>query len=67
MLLISGTRGRHLTTGPRAVPAGSMVAGDLSDGLMSDAARIRLVEIGEAARALLDDLLATQQPAIPWR
>jgi uncharacterized protein with HEPN domain len=40
--------------------------GDLSDGLIFDAIRIRLLEIGEAVRALPDDLLATQ-PSIPWR
>jgi uncharacterized protein with HEPN domain len=40
--------------------------GDLSDGLIFDAIRIRLLEIGEAAKALPDDLLATQ-PSIPWR
>jgi uncharacterized protein with HEPN domain len=40
--------------------------GDLSDGLIFDALRIRLLEIGEAVKALPDDLLATQ-PSIPWR
>lgn len=40
--------------------------GTLSDGLVFDAVRIRLLEIGEAVKALPDDLLATQ-PAIPWR
>ena len=40
--------------------------GDLSDGLVFDAVRIRLVEIGEAVKALPEDLLATQ-PSIPWR
>jgi uncharacterized protein with HEPN domain len=40
--------------------------GDLSDGLVVDAVRIRLLEIGEAVKALPDDLLATQ-PSIPWR
>jgi uncharacterized protein with HEPN domain len=40
--------------------------GDLADGLVYDAVRIRLLEIGEAVKALPDDLLATQ-PAIPWR
>jgi uncharacterized protein with HEPN domain len=39
--------------------------GDLSDGLIFDAVRIRLLEIGEAVKALPDDLLATQ-PSIPW-
>jgi uncharacterized protein with HEPN domain len=40
--------------------------GDLSDGLIFDAVRIRLLEIGEAVKALPDDLLATQ-PSVPWR
>jgi uncharacterized protein with HEPN domain len=40
--------------------------GDLSDGLIFDAIRIRLLEIGEAVKALPDDLLATQ-PSIPWQ
>jgi hypothetical protein len=34
--------------------------GDLSDGLVFDAVRIRLLEIGEAVKAVPDDLLATQ-------
>lgn len=40
--------------------------GNLHDGLVFDAVRIRLLEIGEAVKALPDDLLATQ-PGIPWR
>jgi uncharacterized protein with HEPN domain len=40
--------------------------GDLSDGLVFDAVRIRLLEIGEAVKALPPELLSTQ-PAIPWR
>ena len=40
--------------------------GDLTDGLIFDAIRIRLLEIGEAVKALPDELLATQ-PSIPWR
>lgn len=39
--------------------------GELSDGLVFDAVRIRLLEIGEAVKALPADLLATE-PAIPW-
>jgi uncharacterized protein with HEPN domain len=39
--------------------------GDLSDGLVSDAVRIRLLEIGEAVKALPADLLSSQ-PGIPW-
>jgi uncharacterized protein with HEPN domain len=40
--------------------------GDLSDGLVFDAVRIRLLEIGEAVKALPPDLLA-REPGIPWR
>jgi uncharacterized protein with HEPN domain len=40
--------------------------GGLSDGLVFDAVRIRLLEIGEAVKALPDDLLNTQS-SIPWR
>jgi uncharacterized protein with HEPN domain len=40
--------------------------GNLSDGLVFDAVRIRLLEIGEAVKALPDELLDTQ-PGIPWR
>ena len=40
--------------------------GGVSDGLVFDAVRIRLLEIGEAVKALPDDLLKTQ-PSIPWR
>jgi uncharacterized protein with HEPN domain len=40
--------------------------GDLSDGLVFDAVPIRLLEVGEAVKALPNHLLATQ-PAIPWR
>ncbi|HTX81892.1 MAG TPA: HepT-like ribonuclease domain-containing protein [Streptosporangiaceae bacterium] len=43
-----------------------LLRGDLSDGLIFDAVRIRLLEIGEAVKALPKDLLDTQ-PAIPWR
>jgi uncharacterized protein with HEPN domain len=37
----------------------------LSDRLIFDAVRIRLLEIGEAVKALPVGLLATQ-PSIPW-
>lgn len=39
--------------------------GDLSDGLVFDAIRVRLIEIGEAVQALPESLLATQDQ-IPW-
>ncbi len=39
--------------------------GDLSDGLVFDAVRIRLLEIGEAVKAVPTEMLSSQ-PAIPW-
>jgi uncharacterized protein with HEPN domain len=40
--------------------------GDITDGLVFDAVRIRLLEIGEAVKALPADLLASA-PSVPWR
>lgn len=42
-----------------------MTRGDLSDGLIFDAVRVRMIEIGEAVKRLSSDLLATE-PTIPW-
>lgn len=39
--------------------------GDLSDGLVFDAVRVRLIEIGEAVKGLPSNL-RDQQPEIPW-
>lgn len=39
--------------------------GDLRDGLVFDAVRVRLIEIGEAVKALPESLLASE-PQIPW-
>jgi uncharacterized protein with HEPN domain len=39
--------------------------GDLRDGLIFDAVRVRLIEIGEAVKALPDELLAAEA-ALPW-
>ena len=39
--------------------------GDLADGLVFDALRVRLIEIGEAVKALPADLLS-RQPDVPW-
>ena len=44
---------------------GHLARGDLSDGLVFDAVRIRLLEIGEAVKAISPSLLATE-PDIPW-
>jgi uncharacterized protein with HEPN domain len=42
-----------------------LARGELSDGLIFDAVRVRLIEIGEAIKALPDNLLATE-PTQPW-
>jgi len=39
--------------------------GNLSDGLVFDAVRIRLLKIGEAVKALSAEMLSSQ-PNIPW-
>ena len=39
--------------------------GDLSDGLIFDAVRVRLIEIGEAVKSMSAELLA-HEPSIPW-
>ena len=39
--------------------------GDLEDGLVFDAVRVRLIEIGEAVKALDAELLA-EESDIPW-
>lgn len=39
--------------------------GSMDDGLVFDAVRIRLVEIGEAVKAV-DAALLAQEPTIPW-
>jgi len=44
---------------------GHLQRGDLTDGLIFDAVRARLIEIGEAVKALPAELLA-QQPDVPW-
>lgn len=44
---------------------GHLGRGDVSDGLVFDAVRVRLIEIGEAVKALPQELLATE-PSMPW-
>jgi uncharacterized protein with HEPN domain len=39
--------------------------GDVSDGLVFDAVRVRPIEIGEAVKALPHDLLEAE-PGLPW-
>lgn len=40
--------------------------GGIEDGLVFDAVRVRLIEIGEAVKDIDPELLATE-PDIPWR
>jgi uncharacterized protein with HEPN domain len=42
-----------------------MGRGDLDDGLVFDAVRARLIEIGEAVKGIDPDVLA-REPDIPW-
>jgi len=42
-----------------------MRRGTLDDGLVFDAVRLRLIEIGEAAKPISPELL-DQEPRIPW-
>lgn len=42
-----------------------LARGTLADGLVFDAVRVRLIEIGEAVKDIDPDLLASE-PGIPW-
>jgi uncharacterized protein with HEPN domain len=46
--------------------SGYLVSGTLEDGLVFDACRMRLVEIGEAVKGV-SALVQKQLPAIPWK
>jgi uncharacterized protein with HEPN domain len=48
-----------------AAIANHITRGGLYDGLVFDAVRVRLIEIGEAAKAIDPDPLA-REPAISW-
>lgn len=49
-----------------SVIQGYLERGDLYDGFIYDAVRVRLIEIGEAVKAISPDLLEAA-PSIPWR
>lgn len=49
-----------------SVIQGYLERGDLNDGLIYDAVRVRLIEIGEAVKAISPDMLEGE-PTIPWR
>ena len=44
---------------------GHLTRGSLDDGLIYDAVRVRLIEIGEAVKGIEPGVL-THEPAIPW-
>lgn len=48
-----------------AAIADHMGRGGLDDGLVFDAVRVRLIEIGESVKAIDPDLLA-REPDVPW-
>ena len=43
-----------------------LTKGDLSNGLVYDAVRVRLIEIGEAVKAISAEVLE-MQPDVPWK
>jgi uncharacterized protein with HEPN domain len=45
---------------------GHLTRGDLHDGLVYDAVRVRLIEIGEAVKGIDPDLL-DDAPGVPWK
>jgi uncharacterized protein with HEPN domain len=45
---------------------GHLTRGDLHDGLVYDAVRVRLIEIGEAVKGIDPDLL-DDVPGVPWK
>jgi uncharacterized protein with HEPN domain len=47
------------------VTRANLTRGDLHDGLVYDAVRVRLIEIGEAVKSISPDLLA-DVPDVPW-
>lgn len=49
-----------------AVIRSHLTRGNLTDGLVYDAVRVRLIEIGEAVKGINPDLLA-RVPHVPWR
>lgn len=46
--------------------AAHLQRGDLADGLVFDAVRVRLIEIGEAVKSIDPTVLASE-PDVPWQ
>jgi len=61
---------RCATTGRRAAAAEAIAdhleRGSLNDGLVFDAVRVRLIEIGEAVKAI-DPAVLAAEPNVPWQ
>ncbi len=55
---------RDVLAAARAISA-HLERGALADGLIYDAVRVRLIEIGEAVKGIDPEILA-QEPTIPW-
>ena len=52
--------------GAIAAIRGHLARGDLQDGLVYDAVRVRLIEIGEAVKGIDPELLEAA-PGVPWK
>ena len=65
MSRFDGDRLEDITAAIHAIRS-HMLRGDLDDALVLDAVRVRLIEIGEAVKALSAELTETE-PEIPWR
>lgn len=59
------TRPASPTSSRRSTIRSHLTKGDLGDGLVYDAVRVRLIEIGEAVKAISPELLETEA-SIPW-
>ena len=55
---------RDVLAAARAISA-HLERGALADGLIYDAVRVRLIEIGEAVKGIDPEILA-EEPTIPW-
>ncbi len=45
--------------------ASHLTRGTMNDGMVFDAVRVRLIEIGEAVKGIAPELLS-QEPTVPW-
>ena len=61
----SGARLVDIVAAAEAI-AGHLARGDLDDGLVFDAVRVRLIEIGEAVKAI-DPAALADEAGVPWQ